>query len=336
MKIVIDAFGGDYAPIEPIKGARLSRDKFGCDIVLSGNEEKIRKVAGENGIDLSDIDVVDAASVITMEDDPKSVLKAKSDSSMAVGLKCLSGGNADAFISAGSTAALLMGGTFIVKRIKGVARPALACAIPGMKGYTLIIDCGANTECRPEMLSQFGFMGAKYMQNVLGVRNPRVGILSNGTETTKGTDLQRQAYAIMKDDQRINFVGNVEGRAICLSECDVVVTDGFTGNITLKTLEGLGKMVGSKLKETVFGSTRAKIGAAFMAKELKGLAKTLDYREVGGAPFIGLRKPVIKAHGNSNAKMFAAAVNQAIKWAGSDTTEAIEEAFSEEKAESDD
>ena len=328
MKIVIDAFGGDYAPLEPIKGAVRAKNELGCDIALSGTEQIIRKTAADNGIDISGIEILDAQSVMTYDDEPKAVLKKKNDSSMAVGLKAVAAGEADVFISAGSTAALLMGSTFIVKRIKGVSRPALGAVLPGLNGHVLLMDCGANAECRPEMLKQFAYMGSLYMEKVLGVKAPRVGLLNNGTEDSKGLDLQKDTNALLKEEKEINYVGNVEGRALGLSECDVVITDGFTGNIALKSIEGIGSAVGKKLKGAIKSSFTAKLGALLMKKQLKDFAKSLDYSEVGGAPFIGLKAPVIKAHGNSTEKMFFSASKQAVQWAGSGMIEALEEKFS--------
>ena len=331
MKIVIDAFGGDYAPLEPIKAARRATDELGCTVVLSGMGDVIRDTAKENGIDLAGIEILEAASVVTMEDDPKAVLKKKKDSSMAVGLRAVADGAADVFISAGSTASLLMGATFIVKRINGISRPALGAVMPGLNGNVILLDCGANAECRPEMLRQFAFMGSLYMEKVLGVKEPRVGLLNNGTEESKGLELQKQTNELLSGETKINYVGNVEGRAIGLSECDVVVCDGFTGNIALKSIEGVGSAVGKKLKAAVMGSFTAKMGALLMKKQLKEFAKSLDYTEVGGAPFIGLKAPVIKAHGNSNEKMFIGAVKQAIKWQESGMIASLTELFSEEK-----
>ena len=232
MKVVMDAFGGDNAPLAVLEGAASAlKENPGLEIVLTGSEEVIRRCASEHGVDLSGIGIAEAPLVMEMHDEAKSVIRAKRQSSMGVGLDLVANGEADVFISAGPTGALLMGATMIVKRIKHVDRPALGTVLPGMDGYTMIIDCGANAECRPEMLRQFGVMGSIYMERVLGIEKPRVAVANIGAEDSKGTDLQKEAYALLKDEPRVNFVGNVEGRGLMMSECDVAVCDGFTGNM---------------------------------------------------------------------------------------------------------
>ncbi len=330
MKIVIDAFGGDNAPLEIIKGV-VAAKSFGEQLALSGNAAEIEKCARENGLDISGIEILPANSVMDMHDDTKLVLKAKADSSMAVGLKALASGEADAFISAGPTGALIMGATLIVKRIKGVKRPAFGAVIPSVSGYYILIDCGANVECRPEMLEQFGTLGSIYMQKVLGIESPRVGLANNGAEDSKGTELQIEAHKLLAKNPSINFIGNVEGRDIPLGAADVVVADGFTGNMILKTVEGMGSAMMKKLKAVFMASFATKLAAAALKPALREFKNSMDYEKLGGAPIIGLTKPVVKAHGSSSAEAVRNAVKQAIDWSRSGVSEAIERAVAEEK-----
>ncbi len=311
MKIAIDAFGGDNSPQEIIKGAALARE-YGEQLILCGDAEQIAACARQTGTDLSGIVIEQAASVISMHDDPKTVLKAKADSSMAVGLKMVADGRADAFVSAGNTGALLMGGTFIVKRLHGVKRPAIAAVAPALDGCYMLIDSGANAEARPEMLVQFAQMGSIYMQQVQGVDSPRVGLLNNGAEDTKGTEMVKETYALLKNCAGINFIGNVEGRDLPLFGCDVAVADGFTGNICLKTMEGMGKLMSAKLKGIFYKNLATKLGGALVKKGIDEFRLSMDSSEQGGAPLLGLRGTVIKAHGSSDARAIKNAVRQAI------------------------
>ncbi len=328
MKIVIDAFGGDNAPVEIIRGAAMAKSRFDCELALTGDIETVKKAAAENGIDISDIELIGAASVMDMHDEARLVVKSKRDSSMGVGLDLVADGAADAFVSAGPTGALLMGATMIVKRIKGIKRPALGAVLPTLTSNTILIDCGANAECRPEMLAQFGMMGSLYMQYVMNKENPIVGLANNGAEDSKGTELQKAAYAILKADSGLNFFGNVEGRDIPMGVSDVVVTDGFTGNLILKTIEGMGSAIGKKLKSALMTNTVTKLSALMLKPTLKDFAASMDYSSFGGAPFIGLTKPVIKAHGSSGASAICSAVRQAIDWSSADVTQAITEHLS--------
>lgn len=330
MRIAIDAFGGDNAPLEVIKGASLAR-QFGHDLVLTGRRSEIERCAAENGADISGIEIADVPEVMTYDDEAKAVFKAKKNSSMGEGLSMLADGRADAFVSAGPTGALFMGGTFVVKRIKGVKRAALATVIPCVGGSFLLVDCGANAECRPEALEQFGVMGAMYMKRVMGIDNPRVGLANNGTEPSKGTELQQQAYQLLVKNGRINFVGNVEGRDIPYGACDVVVTDGFTGNLILKTVEGLAGAMFKMLKGVFYKSTATKLAAAVLKPSLREFKDMMDYSKTGGAPIIGLKKPIIKAHGSSNAEAIKNAVRQAISWSESGVTDEITAAFADER-----
>lgn len=326
MRIAIDAMGGDNAPREIVKGAAQALE-YGQEIVLIGDSEQIMKIAEEEKLDLSAVEIIHTGSVMTYDDDSKAVLKAKKDSSMGIGLTMLAEGKADAFVSAGPTGALYMGGTFIVKRIRGVSRPALASVIPSAEGSFLLIDCGANAECRPDALLQFGIMGSLYMQRVMNVDSPRVGLANNGAEPSKGTPLQQEAYALLQADKTINFIGNVEGRDIPLGACDVAVTDGFTGNLILKTIEGLASAMFKKLKPVFYKNIFTKLAAAVLKPGLSEFKDTMNASKYGGAPIIGLTKPVIKAHGNSDAEAIKNAVRQAVAWHESGVTKEIEQYF---------
>ncbi len=324
MKIVIDAFGGDNAPLEILKGVSLARE-CGETLLLCGDGARIRDCAAKNGVDLAGIEILEAPSVMDMHDDAKLVLKEKADSSMAVGLRAVASGEADAFVSAGPSGALLMGSTMIVKRIKGVKRPAMCAVLPTAKEPCLLIDCGANVECRPEMLAQFGVMGSVYMNRVQGVSAPRVGLANNGAEDTKGTALQIEAYRLLKQQEGILFRGNCEGRDLPMGEFDVVVADGFTGNLILKTYEGLGLAMFAKLKDVFYKNTVSKLAAAALKPGLREFKNSMDYNKLGGAPIIGLTRPVVKAHGSSNAEAIKNAVRQAVAWSRSGVTEALAE-----------
>ncbi|MBO5321062.1 MAG: phosphate acyltransferase PlsX [Clostridia bacterium] len=312
MRVVIDAFGGDNAPLEIVKGAALASNEFGCDITLTGDEVKINAVIKENNLQFKgDLKIVHTEDVITMHDDPTSLLKAHKDSSMALAFKELSEERADAFVSAGSTGALVVGGTLIVKRIKGIKRPALGGMIPSPKGHYMLMDMGANAECRPEMLEQFGIMASAYLKGVEGIDNPTIGLLNIGTEDTKGTELQKEAYKLL-ENAPINFVGNIESREMPKGVCDAVITDGFTGNIALKLIEGTAITFFKLIKEALYKSVFNKLAALVIKKDLYALKGMMDSSEVGGAPLLGVKKPVIKAHGNSDAKAIKNAVRQAI------------------------
>ncbi|MBQ8533905.1 MAG: phosphate acyltransferase PlsX [Clostridia bacterium] len=318
-KIFVDAFGGDNAPLAVIDGCRQAVDEFGADITLCGDKAKIEKCASENKISLDGFSFLDVPDVIDMHDDPALVVKAKKESSsMGAGLVAVAAGEGDAFVSAGSTGALLMGATFIVKRKKGVKRGALASIMPAKKGPLVIVDCGANADCRPEMLLQFGYLGEEYAMNVLGIKNPRIGLLNIGAEETKGDELRLATYALLEESD-MNFVGNIEARNIPYSKCDVLVCDGFSGNVALKLIEGTSMYLVGLLKEGLMSSFKTKIGAILAKDAFKSLKKKMDYAEYGGAPILGVTKPVIKAHGSSNAKAFKNAVKQAMKFA--DTNE---------------
>ena len=300
MKIIVDAFGGDNAPLEIIKGCAIAAEEFGVDILLTGKESVIRETAQKNQISLNRIEIADCSEVITMEDEANAVLKTKKDSSMAVGLRLLNEGKGDAFISAGNSGALCVGATLAVKRIKGIKRAAFAPVLPSETGFFMLLDGGANVDCRPEMLYQFALMGSVYMEKVMHVSNPRVGLANVGVEEHKGTDLYKEAYQLLKDSS-LNFIGNVEGRDIPKGVCDVVVCDGFAGNMILKTYEGVAITLMKKMKHMFTDSVKGKMAAALVMKDLKELKEKFNYNAYGGAPILGASKPVFKAHGDSKA-----------------------------------
>lgn len=310
MRIIVDGFGGDNAPLEVLKGAVQAVDGLGVDITVVGDEKIIQECAEKNNIDISKLTLAHADGVMEVCYEPAKILKEYSNTSMAVGLKMLANGEGDAFLSAGSTGALVVGSTFIVKRIRGIKRTALATVLPTLKSYCLLLDCGANADCRPEMLAQFGVMGSAYMTRFLGVESPKVALANIGAEPSKGRELELESYKLLQNAP-INFIGNVEGRDIPLGEADVVVADGFTGNLILKTIEGMGKFFSTSLKDMFSGGIGSKLGAVLLLGKIKSFKKKMDYTEHGGAPLLGTQKPVIKAHGSSNAKAFYNAVRQA-------------------------
>lgn len=331
MRVVVDAFGGDNAPLEIIKGASLASLEYSTEITLTGNEKTIKQIIAENNLSFyGELKIVDTDDVISMHDEPTSLVKAHSESSMALAFKELAEDRADAFVSAGSTGAIVVGGTLIIKRIKGVKRPALAGIIPAPKGHYMLMDMGANAECRPEMLCQFGIMASAYLEGVEGKKNPEIGLLNIGTEDSKGGELQKEAYRLMTDAP-INFVGNIESREMPKGVCDAVITDGFTGNIALKLIEGSAATLFSLIKEVFYKSLPNKLAALVVKKDLSKVKRLMDSSEVGGAPLLGVRKTVIKAHGSSNAKAVKNAIGQAVKFTETGVIEKISAALSEIK-----
>lgn len=307
MKIIVDAFGGDNAPLEIIKGCALAVEDLGIEVILTGDKNIIKKTAIENGISLNNIRVVHTDVVISPDDDASAVVKEKKNSSMGMGFQLLNSGEGDAFVSAGNSGALVMGSSLIIKRIKGVKRPAFAPVMPKAQGCFMLVDGGANNEVRPDMLQQFSIMGSIYMNKVMGIDNPRVGLANVGTEEHKGGSLQQEAFELLKATP-INFIGNVEGRDIPADGCDVLVTDGFNGNLILKTYEGVAMELMSKIKSVFMKNVKNKIAAAMIMSDLKNLAKEMDYNEYGGAAIMGVNKPVFKAHGSSKAKTIKSAL----------------------------
>lgn len=333
MKIILDAMGGDLAPEAPVQGAIEAAKAYGVEIVLVGRGEEILGVLKKQGIENlpAGMEIANADDVVDMHDDPASVIHKRKNSSMIVGLKMLADGKGDAFVSAGSTGALLTGATLLVKRVKGIRRAAMAPAVPTKAGSKVVIcDCGANAECTPEFLLQFGLVGSAYVRNVLGVAQPRVGLLNIGTEDSKGTSLQKEAYTLLQSAHEkglIHFVGNVEARAVPLGEVDVVVCDGFSGNVLLKSIEGTAMFMGSMLKKMFKKNLFSKIGYLLCKSGVGEIAKLLDYREIGGTQFLGIKKPVIKAHGSSDALAFRNAVKQAMTAAEGNFTSQLEQSL---------
>ena len=329
MKIIIDAMGGDNAPAAVVKGAVDAQLEFGIDLVLVGREAEVRSELAKHGAaENAHIAVVNADSVIDMHDDPAMACRRKKDSSMTIALRLLADGEGDAMISAGSTGALLTGATLIVKRVHGIRRAAFAPVLPNGGRGVVLIDCGANVECTAEYLLQFGYMGSFYSESVLGVAKPRVGLLNNGSEDSKGTELCKAAYALLRtagEEGRLNFVGNVEGTDVFSGNVDVIVADGYSGNILLKTVEGTVKYLMANIKSALMGSFRSKVGAVLVKKNLRTLKKMMDVSEVGGTAFLGITKPVIKAHGSSDARAIRSAVKQAIAFVDANVTASIEQ-----------
>lgn len=322
MKIIVDAFGGDNAPLEIIKGCAQAVDELGAEIILTGKESVIKETAQSNGIFLENIEIVDCDEVITMEDKADSVIKTKKNSSMSVGLSLLNESRGDAFISAGNSGALCVGATLAVKRIKGIKRPAFAPVLPSENGFFMLLDGGANVDCRPEMLHQFAVMGSVYMEKVMGVKNPRIGLANVGVEAHKGTELYQETYGILKDSA-LNFIGNVEGRDIPKGICDVVVCDGFTGNLILKTYEGVAITLMKKIKHMFADSVKGKLAAGLVMKDIKDLKTRFNYNAYGGAPILGASKPVFKAHGDSKAVTLKNAVRLSMDYVKANAIEEI-------------
>ncbi len=328
MRIILDAMGGDNAPQAVVSGAvRAARD-LDTDIVLVGREDEVRScLAACGGRGVSRIEVVNATEVVTMEDEASMACRRKKDSSMTVALNMLRDGRGDAMVSAGSTGALLTGATLFVKRVRGIRRAAMGPVLPNGGKGVLLMDCGANVECTPEYLLQFAYMGAFYAEKLMGCDNPRVALLNVGTEDTKGGALQKETFALLRaasDAGRINFIGNAEGSDLFTGKMDVLVADGFAGNVMLKTVEGAAKFMFSQLKDVMYGSLKNKLAALAIKKDLYGMKAMLDPSEVGGTALLGISKPVIKAHGSSDDRAIFNAVRQAIACAKADVAGAIE------------
>lgn len=318
MKIAVDAFGGDNAPLSVIRGAHDAAREYGVNIILTGDKDIIEKCAADNKIDLAGIEIRHTDSVFDMHDKPTDILKSKRGTSLGLAMDLVANGEADAFVSAGSTGAIMAGATFIVKRIKGIKRPAIGTVIPTMTDRKLLLmDAGANAECRPEMLRHFGIMASLYLENVEGIKDPEIGLLNIGTEDTKGGPLQIEAYKLLKESP-VNFVGNIEARELPAGVCDAVISDGFTGNVVLKLYEGVASNMMKLIKRTLMSTFRSKIAALLAKKSLYSLKDKMNYDDIGGAPLLGVKKPVIKAHGSSNANAIKNAIKQAKRCAEND------------------
>ncbi len=323
MRIVVDAFGGDNAPLEIVKGASLASNEYSVEITLTGDKDRIISIIDENNLSFfGELKIVDTKDVITMHDDPTTILKSHAESSMGLAFIELKNDRADAFVSAGSTGAIIVGGTLIIKRIKGIKRPALGGMIPSPDGSYMLMDMGANAECRPEMLAQFGVMASVYLEKVENRKNPKIGLLNIGTEDTKGDELRKDAYKLL-EKSNINFVGNIESREMPKGVCDAVITDGFTGNIALKLIEGTSITLFKLIKQIMYKSLPNKLAALVLKRDLYSLKRLMDSNEVGGTPLLGVQKPVIKAHGSSNATAIKNAIRQAIAFTNSNAIEII-------------
>ncbi|MDY3618579.1 phosphate acyltransferase PlsX [Agathobaculum sp.] len=329
MKIIVDAMGGDNAPESAVWGGALAAKQFGEEVVLVGREEEVRAVLQQKGMaDTPGVSIVNAVDVVDMHDDPATVLRRKPDSSMAVAFKMLKSGEGDALVSAGNTGALLSGATLYGGRIKGIRRGALAPVMPCASGQVMLCDAGANTECTPEYLLQFAFLGSLYAEKINGVKNPRVGLVNNGTEDTKGDTLRKETYKLLRaagDAGRLNFVGNVEGSMVPLGACDVAVCDGFAGNVMLKTIEGVAKFMAGEIKKVFYRNLATKMAYLPCKKGMDEFRDLFNQDKIGGAPFLGIAKPVIKAHGSSNEMAVMNAVRQAIAYTKSGMIEAVSE-----------
>ena len=339
MKILLDAMGGDNAPDANIKGAVNAINKVKAEVVLIGKEDvirnKIKEFYGKELEEISDrLKIKNATETIEMEDTPTLAIKHKKDSSMVIGFKMLKENEGDVFISAGNSGALLAGATLIVGRIKGIDRPALAGILPSYKSQLLLMDCGSNTNCKPINLLQFAQMSSIYLKNTYGIENPKIGLLNIGTEETKGNELVKESYQLLKEkseELNINFVGNVEGRDAFSGKIDAIVADGFTGNVFLKTTEGLGKLVKKSLTESMTKNLLAKILAVPSLPAIKRFSKTMDYKSYGGALFLGVKKPVVKAHGSSDELLFEYTIIQAEKFVQNKAVDKMIEQFTKQK-----
>lgn len=323
MRIVIDGMGGDNAPLSTVKGAVDAIKEYGVDLVITGDKETLENEFSKYEFDRSRLEIVHTTEKIENEDKPVKAIRAKKDSSMVVALKMVKDGYADAIVSAGNTGALLAGGLFVVGRIKGIDRPCLCPAIPNIdRGMTIIADGGANADCKPKNLVEFAAMTDIYAKKVLGIENPRIGLANVGAEEGKGNDLAKKSFEELKTID-INFTGNIEARDVINNVADIIVCDGFTGNILLKSAEGVAISVMKIIKEALMSSTKAKIGALLIKDELKNIKSFMDYSEYGGAPLLGVNGGVIKAHGSSDAKAIKNAIRQAIKFAEGNVVEDI-------------
>ena len=328
MKIIVDAMGGDNAPFEIVKGAISAAKDFDTHIILTGRVEEILRCIEKMGLKELPvgIEIANATEVIEMDEEPVMAYRKKKDSSMTVGLNMLRDGQGDAMVSAGSTGALLSGATLVVKRIPGVKRAALAPILPNADKGVMLIDCGANVECTPQYLLQFAYMGACYAEFVRGIKSPRIGLLNNGTEKTKGTSLQIETYELLDEARtagKLNFIGNVEAKDVMHGVCDVVVCDGYSGNVLLKATEGAASFVMKEIKKTLTSNLKTKLAAMLVRKEVYDLKERMSADKIGGTALLGISKPVIKAHGSSNAAAIKSAIRQAIAAANSNMAEIL-------------
>lgn len=322
MKIIVDGMGGDNSPIEIVKGSVDAVIEYGIDIIIVGDQIRITEELSKYNYPKEKIEIMNSSQIINNEDDPALAIRRKKDSSMVVGLRALDNGVGDGFLSAGSTGALLAGGLFIIKRIEGIDRAALASLYPHINGLSLLVDAGANVDCKPEYLKQFGVMGSIYMEHVMDINKPKVGLVNIGTEEGKGNTLTKEAYELLKNSP-INFIGNIEARQLPTGAADVIICDGFVGNVILKLTEGMAISIFAYLKEIFLRNIGTKLGALLLKPGLKELKGKMDYREYGGAPLLGTRKPIVKAHGSSDALAIKNAIRQLINFIDKDVINII-------------
>ena len=322
MKIIVDAMGGDNAPMAPVEAAVRAVKELDVEIVLVGKKEVVEKELSAYDYPNDKISIANADEVITNHEEPAKAVRSKKNASVVVAANMLKKGEGDAMLSMGNTGALLASGLLIVGRIKGILRPALATLLPSAKGPKMLIDAGANTNCKPENLVQFGIMGSIYMKNVLGIESPTVGLMSNGEEEGKGDELTKETFPLLKKAP-INFIGNIEGRDVMEGTADVITCDGFVGNVILKTVEGMGHVVSTKVKNIFMKNLFTKLGAIFVMGGLNEFKQSMDYREYGGAPLLGTKRAVIKGHGSSDGKAVFSAIRQAKKFVETNLIEEI-------------
>lgn len=323
MKIIVDGMGGDNAPYAIVKGTIDAVNEYGIDVLIVGQESLIRDELSKYSYPAEKVEILDALDVITNDEDPALAIRRKKESSLVKGFKALTDGLGDGIISAGSTGALLAGGLFIVKRIPGIERAALTSVYPTAKGLSLLVDAGANVDCKPEYLKQFALMGSIYMEKVMEHKNPKVGLVNIGVEEGKGNQQVKDAYDLLKNE-KINFIGNVEARSLPSGDVDVIVADGFTGNVILKLTEGMAISIFSILKEKFTEDTKSKMGALLLKSKLKDIKSMMDYREIGGAPLLGTKMPIVKAHGSSDELAFKNGIRQLINFIDKDVIKTIE------------
>lgn len=330
MIIAVDAMGGDNAPESTVKGSILARNEYNVSIVLSGKETEIKKILEKNTSDFKNIEILNAEEVISNDDKPVMAIRRKKESSLVKALNLVKNNQADAIVSAGSTGALLAGATLVIGRINGIERPAIGTLIPSMNGgFSLLIDSGANVDSKPEFLYDFAIMGDIYLKKVMNISSPRIAIANIGSEKSKGDKLTLEAYELLENSVLpINFTGNIEAREILQGKSDIIVCDGFVGNMILKTLEGAVSELMKAIKNEIMSSTRTKIGGALIKPALVNLKSKLDYSEHGGAPILGVKSTVIKAHGSSNEKAFKNAIRQAKICYENNVNNLIEESIS--------
>ena len=329
MKVAIDAMGGDNAPEAIVKGSILARDEYNLGIILTGKEKEIKQLLEKYTSSFSNIDIINAEEVISNDDKPVLAIRRKKDSSLVKALNAVKNKEADAVVSAGSTGALLSGGTLVIGRIEGIQRPAIGSLIPNMSGgFALLIDSGANVDSKPEFLYDFAIMGDIYLKKVMNITSPRIALANIGTEKSKGDKLTVETYDLLENTKLpMNFIGNIEAREILKGKADIIVCDGFVGNMILKTLEGTVLELMKGLKNELMSSTRTKIGAALIKPALMNFKNKFDYSEHGGAPLLGVKAPVIKAHGSSDEKAIKNAIRQAKMCCESNVNELIEESI---------